>query len=224
MKIPCGDMPHLASLHIHEFPERWRMPGLVWKVNLSSGSLVMKGWWFNERCIDLASFRFEFLINSHGWREIIKMRLINETGNGQDLHSGSFPFEDPAVLMDEHAKLWYRGMEGRDYCWKQDLGCSECYLTLNNVILYELCQSETLDHQMQCLSKSVSEEMRRLRKISRNFWSWNFENVINGCLLNVTLISRGSNRERWWTVSLIIQFYDIQNYTDVMVEFIWLNG
>lgn len=33
------------------------------------------------------------------------MRLINETGNGQDLHSGSFLFEDPAVLMDEHAKL-----------------------------------------------------------------------------------------------------------------------
>lgn len=56
-------------------------------------------------CIDLASFSFEFLINSHGRKEIIKMGLINETGNGQDLHSGSFMIENPAVLMDEHAKL-----------------------------------------------------------------------------------------------------------------------
>ncbi len=83
MTIPWGDVPHLASLHIHKFPERWRMPGLVWKVNLSSGSSVMKGWWFTERCIDLASFRFEFVINSHGWREIIKKRLINETVMGR---------------------------------------------------------------------------------------------------------------------------------------------
>lgn len=175
-------------------------------------------------CIDLASFSFEFLINSHTRKEIIKMGLINETGNGQELHSGSFMFENPAVLMDEDAKLWYQGMEGGDYCWKQDLGRSECYLTLSNVILYELCRSKTLVHQLRHLSKSVSEKMRRLRKISRNFWSWNFQNVINGCLLNVTLISQGSNGKRWRTVSLIIQFYDIQNYTDVKVQFIWLNG
>lgn len=57
-------------------------------------------WWFKERCIDLISFHCEFLINSHGQREIIKTKLINETGNGQDLCSGSFQSEDPAVLTD----------------------------------------------------------------------------------------------------------------------------
>jgi len=31
-----ADMSHSAS-RIHKFPERWRMSGLVWKVNLSSG-------------------------------------------------------------------------------------------------------------------------------------------------------------------------------------------
>ncbi len=189
------------------------------KVNLSSGSSVMKGWWFTERCIDLASFRFEFVINSHGWREIIKKRLINETVMGR-------------ISTVHHSCLrtqlfwWTSTLSFDTEEWKEGITAGNWTLTAPSaswpwVMSYFMNCAEVKLWFTNC-DASQNQWMRRLRKISCNFWSWNFENVINGCLLNVTLISRGSNRERWWTVtvSLIIQFYDIQNYTDVMVEFI----